>query len=159
MSYRERWFRNNKSTFTGKYRCSHCGKKFRKKNIDIDHIVPKSRGGTNDLSNLQALCRYCNRSKGNNISESKRDVRKLGGLYGKVKVPKNTDKFCFVCNSKLSVFYSIDLEKSGFICRDCYKKLASGYRRQKFYLGTHLRDRLEMLNKYEIRAIIKRQKS
>ena len=33
--------------------------------IQIDHIVPLSRGGTNDLGNLQLLCRYHNLSKGN----------------------------------------------------------------------------------------------
>lgn len=29
-----------------------------------DHIVPISRGGTNDWKNLQCLCRSCNSSKG-----------------------------------------------------------------------------------------------
>ena len=28
--------------------------------IEIDHIVPRSRGGANSLDNLQALCRPCN---------------------------------------------------------------------------------------------------
>jgi DNA-binding XRE family transcriptional regulator len=30
---------------------------------DADHIVPVSLGGTNDLSNLQAACEFCNGSK------------------------------------------------------------------------------------------------
>lgn len=32
--------------------------------IEIDHIVPESRGGSADPSNLQLLCRTCNRRKG-----------------------------------------------------------------------------------------------
>jgi len=32
-----------------------------------DHIVPKSRGGKNILSNYQTMCAECNEAKGNNI--------------------------------------------------------------------------------------------
>ena len=34
------------------------------KQAHIDHILPVSRGGQNDLSNLRVLCGYCNMSKG-----------------------------------------------------------------------------------------------
>jgi 5-methylcytosine-specific restriction endonuclease McrA len=30
-----------------------------------DHVVPKSRGGTDDLSNLVASCGPCNQARGN----------------------------------------------------------------------------------------------
>jgi len=32
--------------------------------IEVDHIYPIALGGTNEGSNLQLLCRFCNRSKG-----------------------------------------------------------------------------------------------
>lgn len=31
-----------------------------------DHIVPRSKGGTNDLSNYQTMCVKCNMAKGSN---------------------------------------------------------------------------------------------
>jgi 5-methylcytosine-specific restriction endonuclease McrA len=37
--------------------CSQCGRTGSKDNpLSVDHIVPKSRGGTDDLSNLRVLC-------------------------------------------------------------------------------------------------------
>ena len=33
--------------------------------MEVDHILPKSRGGTDHPDNLQLLCSGCNRSKGN----------------------------------------------------------------------------------------------
>lgn len=46
----------------GKYgkRCLCCGAT---DNISIDHIKPISKGGTNELNNLQPLCKSCNSSK------------------------------------------------------------------------------------------------
>lgn len=32
-----------------------------------DHIIPKSKGGSDELDNLQTMCCYCNGAKGNNI--------------------------------------------------------------------------------------------
>lgn len=42
--------------------CAGCLKKAA--NLEIDHIVAIANGGSNDPSNLQLLCRPCNRSKG-----------------------------------------------------------------------------------------------
>jgi len=44
-------------------RCELCGVSSKDKQIDVDHIEPRSKGGSNDISNLQALCRTCNAQK------------------------------------------------------------------------------------------------
>jgi 5-methylcytosine-specific restriction enzyme A len=36
----------------------------------VDHIIPLNLGGSNDLSNLQTLCRNCNLIKGQKIKDS-----------------------------------------------------------------------------------------
>lgn len=43
------------------YRCRRCGSTSR---LEVDHVIPLARGGSNDPSNLQTLCFPCNRRKG-----------------------------------------------------------------------------------------------
>lgn len=35
--------------------------------LTTDHIIPRSRGGTDGADNLQVLCRSCNSGKGNGV--------------------------------------------------------------------------------------------
>lgn len=44
--------------------CVCCGVRNK---LTVDHIIPKSRGGTDDVNNLQILCGKCNQIKGNKI--------------------------------------------------------------------------------------------
>ena len=44
--------------------CTGCGEHFRPQNLEVDHIVPRAKGGTDHLDNLQLLCGHCNRVKG-----------------------------------------------------------------------------------------------
>ena len=43
---------------------------------DLDHIVPKAKGGTDDASNLQPLCRACHEAK--TIDEDGPRRRRIG---------------------------------------------------------------------------------
>ncbi|MGB3237275.1 MAG: HNH endonuclease [Geitlerinemataceae cyanobacterium] len=47
-----------------RYRCVFCGRTSQQVELEVDHIIPFSKGGSNDLSNLQTLCFDCNRGKG-----------------------------------------------------------------------------------------------
>lgn len=45
-------------------RCARCGSR---ENLEYDHIVPVSKGGSNTARNIELLCQNCNRAKGNRI--------------------------------------------------------------------------------------------
>ena len=79
-NYRKIGLKTNISNY-GWYTCVHCGKKFRKDSIDIDHIIPQSKGGMNSPKNLQCLCIHCNRSKGNKTSQTSEDLMKRKKSY------------------------------------------------------------------------------
>ena len=46
-------------------KCALCGISAKDRPLDVDHIVPRSKGGKSSADNLQVLCSKCNRSKGN----------------------------------------------------------------------------------------------
>ena len=46
-------------------RCALCGATSKERRIEVDHVLPRSKGGSNDIENLQALCDECNRGKSN----------------------------------------------------------------------------------------------
>jgi hypothetical protein len=47
--------------------CAYCGKT--NVPLEVEHIIPKSRGGTDRVSNLTIACRKCNLKKGNKTAE------------------------------------------------------------------------------------------
>jgi len=83
-----------------KNRCESCGISSSKKALEVDHIIPRSKGGKDELSNFQALCYTCNSQKSNKddthfkkIIESY-NVRKKGCIFcniTKAKIIKSNE--------------------------------------------------------------------
>lgn len=49
------------------YLCCYCGKRFPTHKLNLDHIIPRSRGGATDWANTVPACIPCNSKKGNRL--------------------------------------------------------------------------------------------
>ena len=52
--------------------CQYCGNKLRTEDLNLDHVVPLSRGGKNTWENVVCSCIRCNMRKGNRTVEEAR---------------------------------------------------------------------------------------
>jgi ATP adenylyltransferase len=73
-----------------KYRCELCGAHETQVALHVDHIIPRSKGGLDDLSNFQALCQTCNTNK---RAEDDTDFRGILDSYS------DRDADCVFCNN------------------------------------------------------------
>lgn len=58
-----------------------CGATNKETTLEIDHIIPVAKGGTNDISNLQTLCKECNRAKSATIWKTEPNIQILEDQY------------------------------------------------------------------------------
>lgn len=67
--------------------CAYCGA--RNVPLEIDHIHPKSRGGSDRVNNLTLACRPCNQAKGNQPVEAflADDPKRLQRIKGQARAP------------------------------------------------------------------------
>ncbi|MBX5456645.1 MAG: HNH endonuclease [Thermogemmatispora sp.] len=67
------------------HQCASCGGASGDTVLNIDHVIPRSRGGSDRVSNLAVVCRRCNEAKGNRMPEEwlgelNASVRPLDGI-------------------------------------------------------------------------------
>ena len=53
-----------------RYICAYCAQRFEPDDLDMEHIIPSSKGGADSWMNLVAACKACNRHKGNRTPEA-----------------------------------------------------------------------------------------
>lgn len=56
---RRKWRQSIKEKWN--YQCAYCGSE---KNLTLDHITPRSKGGSDRVTNVLCACQECNISKG-----------------------------------------------------------------------------------------------
>lgn len=72
-----------------KFRCELCGISADEKALEVDHILPRNHGGSDDISNFQSLCYSCNAMK---RDRDDTDFRGLRDSY------KYREKDCLFCD-------------------------------------------------------------
>jgi hypothetical protein len=68
-----------------RHTCAYCGLTFHERELTIEHIVPLSRGGRHEWTNVATACRSCNTRKGGRTPEEAR----MPLLYVPYKVCRN----------------------------------------------------------------------
>ena len=102
------------------YRCRECGASKDETSLEIDHIVPVARGGTNNIDNLQTLCRECNRMKHTDEwvgGETDLEVAQ-NELNNLKKQLDDAEKMLFIINeedAKIEYRYKIKILKTEYI--------------------------------------------
>lgn len=56
------------------YRCQYCGNLFRTQDLSLDHVIPRSKGGTLNWENTVTCCKRCNGKKGSLLPSELKSV-------------------------------------------------------------------------------------
>lgn len=92
-------------------RCENCGVSIDERPIDVDHIIPRSIGGANDISNYQALCYMCNTNKGNRDKTNFAELEKTYSMR---------DKDCLFCSIQIDKQRVIEENTLAYVIRDAF---------------------------------------
>lgn len=85
-----------------RYRCVFCGEGGR---LEVDHIIPWSAGGSDEMDNLRTLCHQCNQDR-SNFKVPADDARRLPNGFECVYCTRDllgestTPIYCVNCNKK-----------------------------------------------------------
>jgi len=110
-------------------RCAYCGAE--NLPLEVDHIVPRSRGGSDRVSNLTLACHTCNRRKGSRLVEEflLREPEVLNKVLAQVKAPLrdaaavNTTRFALL-NRLRTTGLPVEVGTGG---RTKYNRTVQGY--------------------------------
>lgn len=106
------------------FTCQYCSASLAEQShllLEVDHIVPVSKGGLSTPDNLQTLCWRCNRTKSNKVTSSEKTPpapRQETRLMKSTKVEYAKVK-CFKCNHIQDVAKSL----ASFTCGQCGQTL------------------------------------
>ncbi|MBL7664041.1 MAG: HNH endonuclease [Bacteriovoracaceae bacterium] len=62
-------FNRNNVFYRDNYTCQYCHERFAQKDLTLDHVIPRSKGGASSWENVVTCCSLCNHKKGNKLPE------------------------------------------------------------------------------------------
>ena len=86
------------------HKCQYCCNIFSASELTLDHVVPKSRGGTTCYENVVACCRDCNTKKGDKtLLEVNMRLKQIPihpdwlpiNIFNRQDVPEQWKAFCY----------------------------------------------------------------
>jgi len=80
------------------HRCCYCGRHFPPSELNLDHVVPRSRGGLTNWANVVTSCIPCNLRKGNRLPTEANMKLKV-----RISKPKFRQGLTFAFRSPLKV--------------------------------------------------------
>ena len=92
-----------------KYKCELCGISADIKALEVDHILPRSNGGSDDITNFQALCYSCNATKRD------RDDTDLRGIVDSYNDREDNCLFCTI-----ELWRIIDENELAYVIKDAF---------------------------------------
>jgi hypothetical protein len=120
------------------FSCQYCGQKPPHVVLEIDHIIPKSKGGRDDMENLITACFDCNRGKS---SEELSDIPKImKDKFSDVKERRNQLKEFYRYQQEKDLFVDTQIEEIS----DYWSELWNG----KYSLNTRGKGTMKIFLKY-----------
>ena len=121
------------------FKCQYCGKSAPDVVLEVDHIIPVSKGGDNDISNLITACFDCNRGKRDKKLTDKQSIKLQKEELDKLNAKREQLEMIAKWRKELLNLMNESIDKIVEIIN------------QEFYLDIHLTD-------YERRNFSKRIK-
>lgn len=105
------------------FTCQYCGRKAPEVTLQVDHIKPRSKGGTDDILNLITSCFDCNSGKSNNELSSHQEIEKKRSQLEQLQERKEQIEMMFNWQKELSNIDDYTVEK----INDLWKEKTNGY--------------------------------
>jgi 5-methylcytosine-specific restriction endonuclease McrA len=69
VPHREVAFTRHNVFARDRHRCAYCGERRKTEELDLDHVIPRSRGGPHEWTNVVTSCRPCNLRKADSLPD------------------------------------------------------------------------------------------